>query len=128
MNDQIKAFIAKAMSSLEAAKKLNLDGYYDFAASRAYYSIFYISEALLLTKDKTFKKHTAVIGAIYEYFVKQGTLPSEFHRILKRSYERRNDSDYLLQTKISKDIAESLLSDVEKQVKVGIEKLESIEI
>jgi uncharacterized protein (UPF0332 family) len=53
--------LAKARQSLSAAK-LMLDGEYpDYAASRAYYTMFYIAEAFLegegLSFSKTFRSH-----------------------------------------------------------------------
>jgi len=47
MNQQIEALVAKGKRSLIAAQRLFELGDYDFAASRAYYAIFYLAEALL---------------------------------------------------------------------------------
>jgi len=44
---EIEALLQKAKESLEAARGLLRDGYPDFAASRAYYAMFYVTEALL---------------------------------------------------------------------------------
>jgi uncharacterized protein (UPF0332 family) len=41
-SDQL-ALLQKASDSLKAAKLLADQGFYDFAASRAYYSMFYIA-------------------------------------------------------------------------------------
>jgi len=40
MKAETKALLEKARSSLEAARSLDIDGYYDFSASRAYYAMF----------------------------------------------------------------------------------------
>jgi uncharacterized protein len=40
--------LVKAQQSLEAARVMEERGYHDFAASRAYYTMFYLAEALLL--------------------------------------------------------------------------------
>ncbi|WP_297464883.1 HEPN domain-containing protein [Thermococcus sp.] len=42
--------IKKAEESLEAAKALLEKGFYGFVLSRAYYTMFYCAEAILLTK------------------------------------------------------------------------------
>jgi uncharacterized protein (UPF0332 family) len=47
----------KAHESLDAAKLMARQGYQDFAASRAYYSMFYVAEAFLLEKGLAFSKH-----------------------------------------------------------------------
>jgi uncharacterized protein (UPF0332 family) len=63
MKQQIKVILDKAGSSLEASKLLARQGYLDFAASRAYYAMFYTAEALLLQRGLSFSSHSAVIAA-----------------------------------------------------------------
>jgi uncharacterized protein (UPF0332 family) len=50
----ILALIKKAEESLEAAESLFKMGFYDFSASRTYYAMFYMTEAVLLTKNLSF--------------------------------------------------------------------------
>ena len=54
--NEILKLIEKAERSLKASKTLLDKGYYDFAVSRAYYTMFYYAIALLLTKNITPKK------------------------------------------------------------------------
>ena len=44
---EVQALIEKAKESTAAAQSLAKDDHYDFAASRAYYAMFYVAEALL---------------------------------------------------------------------------------
>jgi len=60
---QYQTILEKARESIDAAKLLAEQGYLDFAASRAYYGMFYAAEALLLHKDLSFSSHSAVIAA-----------------------------------------------------------------
>jgi len=55
--------LRKSRQSLEAAKLMEQQHYNDFAASRAYYAMFYVAEALLLEYGLSFSKHSAVIAA-----------------------------------------------------------------
>ena len=48
--DEIEANLQRAQQSLEAARELASGEYYDFAASRAYYTAFYAATALLLSR------------------------------------------------------------------------------
>jgi uncharacterized protein (UPF0332 family) len=61
MTPEQAALLKKAHDSLWGAKLLAKDGLYDFAASRAYYTMFYVAEAMLLSTAR----HTEVsnIGA-----------------------------------------------------------------
>ena len=57
------ALLKKARDSLRAARVLaDQEHLYDFAVSRAYYTIFYAAEAFLLGEGLAFSKHSAVIG------------------------------------------------------------------
>ena len=63
MNRDIAAKIARARESLEAAMLLGTHDYADFAASRAYYSMFYVAEALLASIGLFYSSHSAVLAA-----------------------------------------------------------------
>jgi len=43
MTSDIQALLQKAHQSLQAAELLKRDGFLDFAASRAYYTMFYLA-------------------------------------------------------------------------------------
>lgn len=55
--------LEKADRSLAAGERLLADGFPDFAAGRAYYGMFYAAEALFLSRNLSFSKHSAVIVA-----------------------------------------------------------------
>ena len=76
MKPDIQALINKAKDSLGAAKALVTDGYNDFAASRAYYAMFYIAEAMLLQLGLSYSKHSAVISAFGREYTKTGIMDS----------------------------------------------------
>ncbi len=88
------ALIRKAQESLEAARLLAGKGFTSFAASRAYYAMFYVTEALLLGEGLTYSKHSAVIAAFGHQFAKTGRVPKEYHRYLIEAEGIRNVGDY----------------------------------
>ncbi len=68
MKPEQAALLRKAESSLKAARLLASEAYHDFAASRAYYAMFYAAEALLLgaglyTVDQLERKGAKAGGA-----------------------------------------------------------------
>ena len=73
--------------SQAAARLLHSQSYYGFAASRAYYTMFYVAEALLLDHDLSFSKHSEVIAAFGQYFAKTGRVSTKFHH-LRRTNSR----------------------------------------
>ncbi|MEX0267843.1 HEPN domain-containing protein [Leptolyngbyaceae cyanobacterium UHCC 1019] len=94
MTDEQRELLLKAQQSLEAAKLLLTNNYPDYAASRAYYSMFYIAEAFLEGKGLSFPKHSAVISAFGREFAKPQRVPPDFHRFLIEAQELRTTGDY----------------------------------
>ena len=99
--EEIKRMLAKTRRYLASAKLLRLAGDFDSAVSRLYYSMFYGAEALLLSQEKTFSSHRAVIAAFGEHFIKSGLLSKEMHHWLHRAFEKRQISDYEFMSGIS---------------------------
>ncbi len=86
--------LKKAEESLEAAKTLREKGFYGFALSRAYYTMFYCAEAILLTKGMSVSKHSAVIALLGREFVKTGEVPHRFFTYLRTAFNLRQTADY----------------------------------
>jgi uncharacterized protein len=61
--DAIQALIEKAKASVQAARDLSAASHHDFAASRAYYAMFYVAEALLVHVGQSYSKRSAVLTA-----------------------------------------------------------------
>ncbi|OQA44947.1 MAG: hypothetical protein BWY52_01453 [Chloroflexi bacterium ADurb.Bin325] len=57
MKPEVARLLAKAASSRRAAVLLADQDYLDFAASRAYYALFYVAEALLLAEGFAFSRY-----------------------------------------------------------------------
>ena len=95
----IKAYIGEARRALEAADISLQHSLYGTAVNRAYYAIFYAASALLLTKGITRSKHSGVISAFRQYFVKPGLIEAEYSRIYGKVMTSRVDSDYEITTR-----------------------------
>ena len=94
---EIPRLIEKAKKSIEAARVLYDAGMYGFAASRAYYAMFYCAEALLLTREIRTSKHSAAIALLGREFVKAGEVPYKFFTYLTVAFEIRQIGDYSVQ-------------------------------
>ena len=110
MNPDVKALMEKARRSQRAAAKLFKDGDVDFAASRAYYSLFYTAEALLLSRGLSFSSHSAVIANFGKEFAKTGMLNPKFHHYLTESQDRRNIGDYSILAEVTREQVREMLS------------------
>ena len=94
MSRETDALIEKARRSIAAAKRLLNDGDADFAASRAYFGMFHVAEALLLSRGLTYSKHSGVIAGLHEHFVRTGELPREHFDAFRKAFEVRSTADY----------------------------------
>ena len=119
MNSEIKALLEKARRSQKAAAKLFKDGDVDFAASRAYYSLFYTAEALLLSRGLSFSSHSAVIANFGKVFAKTGLLHSKFHHYLTESQDRRNIGDYSVLAEVTDEEVREMLAWAKEFIKVA---------
>jgi uncharacterized protein (UPF0332 family) len=88
-NQDIPSLLQMAKESLEVAEDLFKSKHYGFSASRSYYAMFYVAEALLLTKNLSFSSHKAVISAFGKEFVKKGLLPQSLHQYLRNAFNLR---------------------------------------
>ncbi len=110
MNERQRDLLAKAAGSLDAARGLVSLGHFGYAAARAYYSMFYASEALLLGEGLAFSKHSAVVSAIGAHFVKSGRVPARFHRELLQAMDVRHEADYEPRDFINREQAEARIA------------------
>ena len=122
MNQEQQNLLSQAQNSLEAAKLLYTNGYSGFAASRAYYAMFYVAEALLINKGLSFSKHSAVCSAFGKYFVKTGIVSSKFHQYLIKGMEVRHAGDYGKAESVTPESAKEQIAHAEEFLKMG-EKL-----
>ena len=93
-SDEIAANLQRADTSIKAARDMAEKGYYDIAASRAYYAAFYAASALLLNENIDTSKHSGVIASIHRLFVKEGKLDKEQGKNLNWLFELRGVGDY----------------------------------
>jgi uncharacterized protein (UPF0332 family) len=94
LRDDVRELLEKADRSLGAAEELLNTDYPEFAVSRAYYAMLYCAQALLLSRDLIFSKHSAVISAFGKEFIKTKRLPEELHAHLISAFKERQKSDY----------------------------------
>lgn len=102
---EITGLINKAKESLEASRQLLQSEYSDFSASRSYYAMFYAVQAILMTRNLAFSKHSAVIAAFGKEFIKSGQLPAALHRYISEAFDIRQAGDYGPVGSVSKEIA-----------------------
>lgn len=114
MTPSQKAILKKAVRSWRAAQTLYDEGFPDFAASRAYYTMFYVAEAFLEGDQLSFSSHAAVISAFGRDFAKPRRVPPHFHRYLLNAQDQRNRGDYGFDNEITPTQAKELIDQAEE--------------
>jgi len=117
LKNKLEAMVDKSQRAICAAKTHLAEGDYDFASSRAYYAVFYLLQAVLLIKDLTFSKHSAVISTFNRHFVKTGVFPKEFGQKIDRLFRDRQIGDYDYEVVISDEESQEDVIDAEKIAK-----------
>lgn len=92
--EEVAANLERARQSILAARQLQSGLYYDFAAGRAYYAAFYAATALLLHEGVEMSRHSGVIAAIHQRYIKTGILEKAQGKSLNWLFELRSVGDY----------------------------------
>jgi uncharacterized protein (UPF0332 family) len=109
MTPDEQAILNKAKENLEAAELLLDQGFAGIAASRTYYAMFYLAEALLIRKGLHFSSHSAVIAAFGKEYAKTGEIDSRYHQYLIKAQSIRQISDYGFNESLPKEDVEQLI-------------------
>jgi uncharacterized protein (UPF0332 family) len=110
MNESAAKLLEKSTRAIAAGDSLLAGGHIDAAASRAYYAMFYVAEALLSERGLQFRKHGGVHGAFGEHFAKTGLLDPRFHRWLLAAFNKRITADYGVDAELSAAEVEEMLT------------------
>jgi uncharacterized protein (UPF0332 family) len=110
MNQEEKYLLEKAKENIDASLLLLNQGYEEISASRAYYAMFYLAEALLHRHGMAFSSHAAVIAAFGKEFSKTGVLDPKYHLYLIKSQQLRQIGDYGSTANVSVDSASTMIA------------------
>jgi uncharacterized protein (UPF0332 family) len=94
MSEDQQELVEEARDSIKAARILQQNLYPGYAASRAYYAMFYLAQAFLEGEGLAFSRHSAVIAAFGQHFARTGRVPAHFHKYLIEAQALRQSGDY----------------------------------
>jgi len=78
MKPEVEFLLDKAKRSQKTAELMFREKEFDFAGSRAYYTLFYVAQALLLERGLAFSSHAAVIANFGKEYAKTNLLTRTF--------------------------------------------------
>ena len=105
ISPQSQVLLDRAEESHQAARVLLDQGFPNFSAAQSYYTMFYLTEALLYSKDMQFSSHSAVIAAFGKELAKTGLLDPKFHRRIIVAERRRETGHYGAESSVTQEEA-----------------------
>lgn len=124
---EIQDHLTLAEECLDEAKNLLLSGLYRGTVSRAYYSMYHASMALLLTKRIAPKKHAGVLRVLGLEFVNKGYIEEVYAESYKFALDVRQKADYGVEFKIDKETAEEMVNSAEVFLRRVVKAIDEIE-
>jgi uncharacterized protein (UPF0332 family) len=118
VTEEARRLLEKADRAIAAAERL-ADGFPEFAAGRAYYAMFYVAQALLVTRGLRFARHGGVHAAFGEHFVKTGELDPRYHRWLLDAFDRRVTADYGVEASVGPEEATRMIEQAREFLEAG---------
>ena len=119
--NEYKKLLSLSREELEIAALLLEREHYRTCLSLSYYSIYYATQALLLSQNLDASTHKGTIRLFGQHFVKTGQFSSEWAKILSDAYELRQLSDYdadftgtLAEAEILLEKAKAFVTEVER--------------
>ena len=94
LNDYIRYRRAKSREAYENACLLAVNGAWNAAINRLYYSCFYMTTALLLRYDVRAQTHSGVKSEFARRFVKEGIIGKKYFRLYSDLMDWRQKGDY----------------------------------
>ncbi len=94
VKQKVDQYLAWAHQALRTARLTLEHEDYITTVNRAYYAIFYAANALLTTKGLERSKHSGVIAAFRQHFIKTGAMETEYSDFYGVAMEDRHAGDY----------------------------------
>ena len=113
---EVLLYMGQAQRMLDVAANNLAADFFGSAVNRAYYAVFDAANALLATRDISRSRHSGVIAAFREFFVRPGFIEAEYSDVYGQVMDDRNVSDYEINLAIDAQTAAKDLEDARRFV------------
>jgi uncharacterized protein (UPF0332 family) len=118
LKEIVKYRLEQAEESLKDASILfDSGGSFRSVINRSYYAMFYATLALIAEKGTGRSKHTGVISIFDREYVRKKMFPKEMSKMIYKSFNLRQESDYKEFNIITKEDAQKIKNGAEDFVK-----------
>ena len=90
----VKYRLEQAGECLQSCERSYNDGSLKASLNRSYYAIFHSMRAMLALESFDSKKHSGIISAFRQRFIKTKKFSSQFSDAINDAFEIRNEADY----------------------------------
>ncbi len=120
LQNQLTKIMEKPRKTLETARSNFSLRDYETASSKAYYAVFHVMQAALLSKGLTYSKHSGVIGGFAKEFIKTKIFPDKFSAKIQRLFRDREISDYSYSLTVEKEQAQEDIKSAEEIIEAVV--------
>ncbi|MCX6278485.1 MAG: HEPN domain-containing protein [Bacteroidetes bacterium] len=92
--EYVKHRIETAHKTVDAARLLSENGFWNSAVNRLYYALFYAVNALLVSNQIYSQSHSGMKSQFSLHFIKSGKLDKKYGKLLSQLYDWRQKGDY----------------------------------
>lgn len=111
----IQHLLKKAEVTFEDANYLFFERKsFESCVSRAYYAIFYVTEAMLLSNSLSTFSHKGLSSEFAKAFIKTHKIEPLYGKILSNIFQKRQFGDYDMYAEITESMANEVLNDASK--------------
>lgn len=110
----IAGYLARSRQMIDTGRLTLEHQDYITTVNRAYYAVFYAANALLATRHMERSKHSGVIAAFREHFVKTGLIELEYSDWYGEAMDARQRGDYTLELVLDGARARELIEQAER--------------
>lgn len=115
-NEYVKYRLDSARKTVEAAKVLAANHFWNSAVNRLYYAVFYAVNALLVQNEIYTYSHSSIKSQFSLNYIKTGKLDKKFGKLLSELYDWRQKGDYDNLYDYSAESVEPLFEPVEEMI------------
>ena len=126
LKDLVHKELTAAKDRLEAADILYKEEKYLDVVNRTYYSVFHAAKSLLYSIGREVKTHSGLISEIGFYMIEKKIIEKKYGTILRRLYESRETSDYVVGAVFDEDEVKKMLKDAEDFINMAEVKTEEL--
>ncbi|MEI6437017.1 MAG: HEPN domain-containing protein [Bacteroidota bacterium] len=123
--EYVKHRIETAHKTVDAARLLSENGFWNSAVNRLYYALFYAVNALLVSNQIYSQSHSGMKSQFSLHFIKSGKLDKKYGKLLSQLYDWRQKGDYEILFDYDAEMVNSLfepvvemISRIEKEIKL----------